>query len=66
MSMEGFTFDPNDEPIENMQVLGSSTGKNVLEALKRFKREHSYLRTFAFQEVIAVEYVGDFIHHLEL
>lgn len=66
MSMEGFTYDPNHTMINNTQLLGSAKGTDVLEAFKHFKRHQSYLSGFAFKHVIAIEYVGDFIHNLEL
>lgn len=63
---EGYTFDPDDKDIENMQILGTGKGDNILEAFKNFKFEQSYLEDFTFKEVIAVEYVNDFIRGLEL
>jgi phosphatidylinositol kinase/protein kinase (PI-3 family) len=63
---EGFTTDPNKKEIENLQVLGTGEGKDILEAFKHFKTNQSYLKEFAFKEVIALEYVGDFIRNLEL
>jgi len=66
LTMEGFTYDSNNKAIQNMQVLGSSTGYNIQEALKTFKYHQSYLNQFTFKDVIGLEYIGDFIHHLEL
>ncbi len=63
---EGFTVDPNDKEIENMQILGSSEGVDILEAFKIFKQTHSYLKEYAFTSVIAQECVGGFIRNLEL
>ena len=63
---EGFTYDPSDKEISNMQILGNGSGNNIQEAFKNFKQNQSYLSEFAFKEVIALEYVGDFIRHLEL
>lgn len=63
---EGYTFDPDDRDIENMQILGTGKGDNILEAFKNFKFEQSYLEDFTFKEVIAVEYIDDFIRGLEL
>lgn len=63
---EGFTYDPNNKLIKNMQLLGSAQGKDILEAFKNFKQAQSYLSEFAFKEVIAVEFVGDFIRNIEL
>ncbi|MFT7004982.1 MAG: hypothetical protein ACJAWW_002348 [Sulfurimonas sp.] len=63
---EGYTQDPNNKVIDNMQILGDGTGNNVVEAFTSFKRNQTYLSEFAFKEVIALEYVGDFIRQLEL
>lgn len=63
---EGFTQDPKHKDIANMQVLGDASGSNILEAFKAFKHNQSYLSEFAFKEVIALEYIGDLIRHLEL
>ena len=63
---EGYTQDPNHKEIANMQILGSGDGLDILEAFKNFKHNQSYLSESAFKEVIALEYIGDFIRHLEL
>lgn len=63
---EGFTQDPNHKEIPNMQILGSGEGDEILEAFKNFKQNQSYLSEFTFREVIALEYIGDMIRHLEL
>lgn len=63
---EGFTFDSNNKKITNMQILGHGEGQDILEAFRHFKINQSYLNNFAFNEVVALEYVGDFIRNLEL
>ncbi|MDY0122956.1 hypothetical protein [Sulfurimonas sp.] len=63
---DGFTFDPNNKPINNMQILGSEEGEDILEAFKNFKVSHSYLKEYAFKDVTAIECVDDFIRNLEL
>ena len=63
---EGFTYDPNNKEIENMQILGDATGKDVLEAFKNFKMNQSYLRNFTFLNVMAIQTVGEVIRNLEL
>lgn len=65
-TMEGYTFDPNHKELNNMQLLGDGRGNDVLDAFKNFKRDQSYLQEYAFKEIIAVQYVGDMIRHLEL
>lgn len=42
------------------------TGNDVLEAFVSFKRNQDYLLSHGFKEIIAVQYVGDMIRHLEL
>ena len=64
--MEGYTSDANNNDTENMQVLGTAKGEDILEAFKNFKHSQSYLSNYAFKEVIALEYIGDFILNLEL
>ena len=66
LTKDGFTFDPNRSRIENMQVLGTGVGDDVVEAFNSFKYHQSYLKKYAFQNVMAVEYIGDFIMNLEL
>jgi hypothetical protein len=63
---QGFTYDPNNKEIENMQILGSGIGADILEAFKCFKDNHVYLKEYAFTDVIAVECAGNYIRHLEL
>ncbi|MBU0721450.1 hypothetical protein KJ877_08910 [bacterium] len=63
---EGYAQDPNHKEIPNMQILGTGNGDEILEAFKDFKDNQSYLLGFSFKEVIALEYIGDFIRHLEL
>jgi hypothetical protein len=63
---EGFAFDPHHQEISNMQILGDGRGDDVLEAFVNFKHDQDYLLERGFKEVIAVQYVGDMIRHLEL
>lgn len=63
---EGFTFDPDHKELHNMQILGDGSGHDILEAFSNFKRNQSYLQRYAFKEIVAVQYVGDMIRHLEL
>jgi hypothetical protein len=63
---DGYTQDPNHKDIPNMQILGNASGNNVVEAFKNFKHAHTYLSEYSFKNVIALEYIGDFIRHLEL
>ena len=63
---EGFTYDSNNKKIENMQILGDATGKDVLEAFKNFKINQPYLKNFSFTNVMAIQTVGYVIRNLEL
>ena len=63
---DGFTFDSNNKKIENMQILGDATGKDVLEAFKNFKINQPYLKNFSFTNVMAIQTVGYVIRNLEL
>ena len=63
---DGYSFDPNNKEIPNMQILGFASGNDILEAFKEFKQHQSYLVDFAFKEVVALEYIDEFIRHLEL
>ena len=63
---EGYTYDPNNKQSNNMQILGDGRGEDILEAFKNFKHNQSYLSAYAYKEIIALEYVGEMILHLEL
>ncbi len=63
---EGFTYDSNNKEIENMQILGDGFGNDVLEAFKTFRINQPYLKNFCFNEVMAIQTIGDVIRNLEL
>lgn len=63
---DGYTYDLDNKEIENLQILGTAEGIDILEAFKQFKISHSYLKRFNFKEVIALEYIDVFITNLEL
>lgn len=63
---EGYTYDSHNKEIPNMQILGCAEGIDILEAFQNFKENESYLSKFSFKNVIALEFVGDFIRNLEL
>lgn len=65
-TIEGFTFDLHYKELHNMQILGDGAGDDVLEAFASFKHNQDYLLSSGFKEIIAVQYVGNFIRHLEL
>ena len=63
---EGFTYDSNNKEIQNMQILGDATGKDILEAFKNFKINQPYLKNFSFKNVMVIQTIGDVIRNLEL
>ncbi|MCT7473661.1 MULTISPECIES: hypothetical protein [Aliarcobacter] len=63
---EGFTYDPKNKEIQNMQILGDATGNDVLEAFKNFKINQPYLKNFSFTNVMAIQTIDDVIRNLEL
>lgn len=63
---EGFTYDPKNKEIQNMQILGDATGNDVLEAFKNFKINQPYLKNFSFTNVMAIQTIDDVITNLEL
>ena len=63
---DGFTLDIDNKEISNMQILGDGFGKDIFEAFKNFKIEHSYLKDFSFKNVMAIQTVGEVITNLEL
>ena len=63
---EGFTFDPKNKEIQNMQILGDGLGKNLDEAFINFKTNQPYLKDFTFKNIMAIQTVGDVIKNLEL
>lgn len=63
---DGFTYDNSHSRVNNLQILGTGAGINVHESFISFKEHQSYLLKQSFKNVIAIEYVGDFILNLEL
>ncbi len=63
---EGFTYDPKNKEIQNMQILGDATGNDVLEAFKNFKINQPYLKNFSFTNVMAIQTIDDVIRNLKL
>ncbi|MFW2591567.1 hypothetical protein ACN5PC_06585 [Aliarcobacter butzleri] len=63
---EGFTYDPKNKEIQNMQILGDATGNDVLEAFKNFKINQPYLKNFSFTNVMAIQTIDDVLRNLEL
>ena len=63
---EGFTYDSKNKEIHNMQILGDGLGKNLDEAFINFKTNQPYLKDFTFNNVMAIQTVGDVVRNLEL
>lgn len=63
---EGYTYDSLHNEADNMQILGHGVGKNINEAFNHFKQNQSYLSKQAFNNVMAIQTVGDTILSLQL
>jgi hypothetical protein len=63
---DGYTYDPKQKEIHNIQILGNEKGSDVYEAFSTFKKNNSYLQEYAFTEVTAIEVIGDFTKNLYL
>ena len=59
LTKEGFTQTPDNKDIENLQVLGVSSGNNKEEAFENFKKENEYLQQTNFNEVIVMELASE-------
>ena len=65
-SKDGFTYDKSNRLTNNIQLLGSGMGKNLSEAFKDFKKNQSYLFSFDYENVIAVQTIEEFITNIKL
>ena len=65
-SKDGYTYDKSHNQTNNMQILGSGIGKNLSEAFNDFKKNQSYLLTFDYENLMAVQTVSEFITNLKL
>ena len=65
-SKDGYTYDKSHNQTNNMQLLGSGMGKNLSEAFNDFKKNQSYLLTFDYENLMAVQTVSEFITNLKL
>ena len=65
-SKDGYTYDKSHNQTNNMQILGSGMGKNFNEAFNDFKKNQSYLLTFDYENLMAVQTVSEFITNLKL
>ena len=65
-SKDGFTYDKSHKITNNIQLLGSGKGKNINEAFEDFIKNQSYLLSFDYENITAVQTVGEFITNLKL
>ena len=54
-SYEGQTLGPNEENLQNIQVLGFAKGYNAKNAFNNLLKENKWLIKTSFQETIAME-----------
>jgi hypothetical protein len=59
LTHEGLTRSPNNQDIENLQVLGFAEGESETDAFVNFIQENSYLVGTDFNDVSAMELVND-------
>ena len=65
-SKDGFTYDKSHKITNNIQLFGSGKGENINEAFEDFKKNQSYLLSFDYENITAVQTVGKFITNLKL
>ena len=62
ITTEGITFQPNSNciqgDIENLQVIGFSSGKTSKEAFEKLICDNSYLLETSFNEIFSLELVN--------
>lgn len=59
LTREGLTRTPDNQDIENLQVLGFAKGENEINAFDNFIQENSYLVGTDFDDVFALELVSE-------
>ena len=65
-SKDGFTYDKSHKFTNNMQLFGTGKGKNINEAFEDFKKNQSYLLSYNYEDVIAIQTISEFITDLKL
>ena len=63
---DGFTYDNLHNDANNMQILGHGEGTSIDEAFSHFKRNQKYKKKQAFNNVMAIQTIGDSILNLKL
>ena len=65
-SKDGFTYDKSHKITNNIQLFGSGKGENINEAFEDFKKNQSYLLSYNYENVIAIQTISEFIIDLKL
>lgn len=65
-SKDGYTYDKSNNLTNNMQLFGTGKGGNIIEAFEDFKKNQSYLLSFDYENITAVQTVGEYISDLKL
>jgi hypothetical protein len=55
VTLEGFTQGPNEEEVENMQVLGFGVGKDADDAFEDMLKGNLHLLNTSFNQVMAYQ-----------
>lgn len=63
---EGLTQTPDNDDIENCQVIDWAKGKNSEEAFRNMKNESKHLKETDFDEVMCQELVNNKVFHFSL
>lgn len=63
---DGYTYDNLHNRASNMQVLGHGEGIKIDEAFAHFKQNQSYLSKQAFNNIMAIQTLGDAILDLKI
>ena len=65
-SKDGYTYDKSNRLTNNMQLFGTGKGENIIEAFEDFTKNQLYLLSFDYENITAVQTVGEFITNLKL
>jgi hypothetical protein len=65
LTNEGYTFQPESESdmpdIENLQVVGFSSGKNQDEAFANLMHDNAYLKQTSFREIFCYKLDSEYL-----
>ena len=65
-SKDGYTYAKSHNQTNNMQLFGTGKGENIIDAFEDFKKNQSYLLSFDYENITAVQTVGEYISDLKL